>query len=113
GELSPFHETFGFYVDGVDLRTISLPDGWRDRVVIVDNANTNGFRGLCLEPGDIAASKLVAGRPKDLEYILVLLRERIVTTAILQQRLRLLSSLTTAEQVQLDERLQALAARAG
>ena len=36
GELSPFHQTFGFYVDGVELAAIVLPRGWRERLVIVD-----------------------------------------------------------------------------
>jgi hypothetical protein len=87
GELSPFHETFGFYVDGVDLAGIALPAGWEARLVPVDNANTNGFRGLCLDPADLAASKLVAGRDKDLEFTRVLLREGIITSPILKERL--------------------------
>ena len=69
GELSPFHETFGFYVDGVDIDAIALPTGWQERLVIVDNPNTNGYRGLCIDPADLACAKLVARREKDLEFI--------------------------------------------
>jgi len=29
GELSPFHETFGYYAQGVGPETAVLPDGWR------------------------------------------------------------------------------------
>ena len=54
-----------------------FPHGWQDRLVVVDNPNTNGVRGLCLGPVDIATSKLAAGRPKDLDFIRVLLRERL------------------------------------
>jgi hypothetical protein len=53
GELSPFHQTFGFYVDGVDhvdLAGIALPHGWAERTVVVENSNTNGIRGLCPGP---------------------------------------------------------------
>ena len=64
GELSPFHRVFGFYVDGIEISGIVLPDGWQERAIAVENANTNGFRGLCLEPADLAVSKLAAGRPK-------------------------------------------------
>lgn len=32
GELSPFEELQGFSIDGVDLQTAVLPDGWRDRI---------------------------------------------------------------------------------
>ncbi len=40
GEFSPFEELHGFSIDGVDLETSVLPDGWRDRLVKVQNANT-------------------------------------------------------------------------
>jgi len=40
GEFSPFEELHGFSIDGVDLTTSALPAGWRDRLVIVQNANT-------------------------------------------------------------------------
>jgi len=87
GELSPFHRTFGFYVDGIDLDGVVLPEGWRDRVVIIDNANTNGFRGLCLDPTDLAVSKLAAGRRKDIDFVRTLLREHIVACAEVGRRI--------------------------
>jgi hypothetical protein len=87
GELSPFHSTFGFYVDGVDIEGIALPTGWRDRLVVVENPNTNGYRGLCLDPADLAVSKLVARREKDLEFVEVMLREAMVTPSLLKDRL--------------------------
>jgi hypothetical protein len=40
GELSPFEDLHGFSIDGVDLTTAVLPDGWRDRLVKVQSANT-------------------------------------------------------------------------
>jgi hypothetical protein len=33
GELSSFHESFGFYAQGVSVGTAVLPTGWHDRVV--------------------------------------------------------------------------------
>jgi len=42
GELSLFHETFGYYAHGVDEMTAVLPDGWRDRLVRVETAGTMG-----------------------------------------------------------------------
>jgi hypothetical protein len=39
GELSPFEQLHGFSIDGVDLQTSALPEGWRDRLVKVQNAN--------------------------------------------------------------------------
>ncbi len=40
GELSPFEQRHGYSIDGVDLETSALPEGWRDRLVRVQNANT-------------------------------------------------------------------------
>jgi hypothetical protein len=37
GELSPFEQLHGFSIDGVDLQTSALPEGWRDRLVRVQN----------------------------------------------------------------------------
>ncbi|GAB1694633.1 hypothetical protein [Krasilnikovia sp. M28-CT-15] len=36
GELSAFHETFGYYAQGVSVSTAVLPAGWRDRLVRVE-----------------------------------------------------------------------------
>jgi hypothetical protein len=68
GELSPFHDTFGYFGDGVSLETARLPSGWQDRLIAVDNANTNGYVGLCLEVHDLLISKYFAGRDKDYEF---------------------------------------------
>ena len=94
GELSPFHTTFGFYVDGVDINAIALPQGWQARLVVVDNPNTNGYRGLCLDPTDLAVAKLVARRPKDVEFVDILLREGLVAAAEARQRLSTVPGLT-------------------
>ena len=87
GEGSPFHQTFGYYAHGVSLETAILPIGWRDRLVPVHNQNTGGGTGLCLEVHDLAVSKLVAGREKDLGFIAGLLRYQMVQMPILRERL--------------------------
>ena len=61
GELSPFDETFGYYAHGVGPNTAILPQGWQQRLVTLQNQNTGQGRGLCLEPHDLAASKLKEG----------------------------------------------------
>lgn len=38
GEFSPFEQLHGFSIDGVDLRRSALPEGWRGRLVKVQNA---------------------------------------------------------------------------
>lgn len=108
GELSLFHQTFGFYVDGVEMNGIILPDGWPERLVPVNNANTSGYCGLCLDPADLAVSKLAAGRPKDLEFVTVLLRENMVTANILQAPIQNSHQLSAEMRATLTQRLNRL-----
>ncbi len=87
GELSLFHDTFGYYADGVAPTTAVLPDGWERRLVPVRNANTRGATGWCLEPHDLVVSKLVAGRDKDLRFAEAAARHGLVAPAVLRDRL--------------------------
>ncbi len=87
GEGSPFHQTFGYYAHGVAEETAVLPAGWKARLVPVHTENTGGGTGLCLEVHDLAVSKLVAGREKDLDYVTALLRHRLVGPELIRERL--------------------------
>ncbi len=78
GELSQFHETHGFYVHGLGIEAARLPDGWEQRAIIVQNQNTRHNKGICVEGHDLAASKLVAFRDKDKDFVRVLLSERLI-----------------------------------
>jgi hypothetical protein len=91
GERSLFHETFGYYAHGVDETTATLPAGWTERLVPIQNENTGGATGWCLEVHDLAVSKLVAGREKDLDFVRVLLHERMVSPETLAARLAALT----------------------
>jgi hypothetical protein len=86
GEGSQFHETFGFYAQGVSLRTAVLPAGWRDRLVVLESERTRPGRGLCLEPHDCVASKLVAGRAKDHEFAAALVNAGLIKLPVLARR---------------------------
>lgn len=88
GELSMFHDTFGFYVHGVGLETPVLPIGWERRAIRVQNENTRQNIGWCVEAHDLAASKLVAFRQKDLDFVRVLISERLVTGEKLLRRIK-------------------------
>ena len=87
GELSPFQNQFGFSVDGVSPNTALLPKGWEQRLTPVCNPNTNGATGWCLEVHDIAVSKYFAGREKDLRYLKVLWKERLINLDTIEKRL--------------------------
>jgi hypothetical protein len=87
GEGSHFHQEFGYYAQGVSERTAYLPRGWRERLVTISNDNTDGIRGLCLEVHDLAISKYIAGREKDLEFTRELARHGLVAKRTLLARL--------------------------
>jgi hypothetical protein len=86
GELSPFHETFGYYAQGVSVSTAVLPDGWRDRLVLVETASTAPGRGYLLDPHDCVVSKLVAGREKDYSFAAALIEAGLIDPSLLAQR---------------------------
>ena len=81
GVHSPFHETFGYYADPVDENTATLPKGWKDRLVNLPPGDTEGVRGLCLDPHDLAIAKYVARREKDMIFTRELARRALVTRA--------------------------------
>ncbi len=86
GEDSQFHETYGIYAQGVSLKTAVLPSGWRDRLVVLESERTRPGRGLCLEPHDCVASKLVAGRTKDYEFAAALVFAGLIKLDVLARR---------------------------
>jgi hypothetical protein len=58
--------------------------------VKIQNEGTRRYIGYCLDPYDLAASKLAAGREKDAAFVEGLLRHRIVTVEQLLERIQLL-----------------------
>lgn len=107
GELSEFDTTHGFYVHGVGPETATLPNDWESRLIAVRNENTRNHTGWCLEVHDLAASKLVAGRPKDNEFVRELLKHRLIRTTTLRERIRALP-LPAHETERIAERLPRL-----
>jgi hypothetical protein len=93
GELSRFHETYGFYVHGVSIEVATLPSGWLDRTIPVSDAvSTRGNTGHCLESHDLAASKLFAWRPKDRDFVRTMLVERLISGDVLCDRIDALAA---------------------
>ena len=91
GELSLFHQTHGFYVHGVSIDTARLPEDWEKRVIrVVDEIQTRGMTGLCVEVHDLAASKIVAFREKDRNFIRTLIIEELIDHKLLAERIQIL-----------------------
>jgi hypothetical protein len=94
GQDSKFHDQFGYYADPVDETTATLPKGWKGRLVNLPAGDTEGVRGLCLDPHDLAIAKYVARREKDLIFTRELAQRGIVS----QERL-----LSLLDQTPVDE----------
>jgi len=83
----------GFSIDGVDLETSALPEGWRERLVKVQNANTAAaggdpvFTGWCLDKEDLCVAKLCAFREKDRDFVLALIDAALVDRQVIAERL--------------------------
>jgi hypothetical protein len=90
GELSTFHDSYGYYAHGLPPESCPLPSGWKSRLVTLKNKNTNGYTGLCLDPADLATSKLAAGREKDIAFVSAMLAENIVNPEELLSLIRAL-----------------------
>jgi hypothetical protein len=95
GRNSAFARKHGFYVDVVSPEIAILPEGWEKR--------TNRFRvgsitAFCLEIHDLLASKLAAGRLKDLELTGAILKLRLADLRTLRTRIaKLLPASTSAD----------------
>ena len=87
GEASMFHDTFGYYAQGVVESTARLPDGWQARLVPFDTPGTRGVTAWCLELHDLWISKAIAGREKDREFCRALVQRGVVMSHVLESRL--------------------------
>lgn len=109
GELSLFHDTFGYYGHGVDESTAILPEGWRERLVKVETSTTMGAIGWCLETNDLAVSKLAAGRDKDLDFVKLMLQHQLASAETIRMRLASTPRLSTEMRRLAESRVNRLA----
>lgn len=87
GELSMFHETFGYYADGVGPETATLPEGWEGRLVAIHGPGTAGNTGWALDLHDLLISKYAANRDKDRRFNRAALAHGLVDAETLRARL--------------------------
>lgn len=88
GEGSMFHETYGYYAQGVETATAVLTDGWRERLVpfICETADPIAV-GWCLERHDLWVAKAAAGREKDHEFCRALATSDLVDRGTCLERI--------------------------
>ncbi|WP_082812875.1 DUF6036 family nucleotidyltransferase [Cellulomonas timonensis] len=90
GEDSAFHQMYGYYAQGVEIDgLVVLPDGWRERIVVWQSYSSEPARAHCLEPHDLAVSKLAAFRAKDLDFVHALMTHGLLSAETLVQRLEM------------------------
>lgn len=68
GVFSTYADEKGYYADALGLASVVLPDGWQERLQPLFDPSEK-LVARCLEVYDLAASKIAAGRPKDLEFL--------------------------------------------
>ena len=88
GEGSFFHETFGYYAQGVDENTSTLPAGWKSRLIPINSPATRGATGWALDPHDLMIAKYVAGREKDRVFTSEAAKHRLLDERVLRERFK-------------------------
>ena len=77
GELSPFHDTHGYFGHGVTEDAAILPKDWKSRKKIIAHPELHDVEITFLHPHDAVYSKLAAGREKDFEWAKEIFRLRL------------------------------------
>lgn len=95
GRNSAFARKHGFYVDIVSPEIANLPEGWEKRL---KQFRVGRIIASCLEIHDLLASKLAAGRLKDLELAGAVLKLRLAKVPTLRERLAKLTPVSASEQ---------------
>jgi len=70
GEMSAFHQSFGFYLDGVDENTAQMPPDWMKRAATAE-IDVYGRTAVIICPAiqDVVVSKLHRLAEKDVDFI--------------------------------------------
>lgn len=81
GEGSQFHDTHGYYAQGVDSSTATLPRGWEQRLNRLQTPGTDNRVAYCIHVLDLFMAKCAAARDKDRDFNVILLRAGLVSEA--------------------------------
>ncbi len=111
GHLSQFDDTYGYYVDGVGPHTAVLPEDWRERSRVYTSPSAPNVEALAPHPEDIAASKLYAGRDKDLDWVGAAHAAGLIRLDRIAERLDRLPNLTEVERSTMLDHINAIRRR--
>ncbi len=100
GEMSQFHERFGFYLDGVDENTARMPPDWLDHAETME-IDVYGRTAVvvCSSVEDVIVAKLHRLAEKDVSFIKACAASRPMDRARILQRFRA----TGPDQVLIDQ----------
>ena len=89
GQLSMFHDQFGYHADGVSPETAVMPADW---MTFAKLHYIGEITVVCPDLHDVAVSKCVAGRDKDADWVRALLRHGMIKIDRLVERLNQLDA---------------------
>lgn len=91
GDGSGFHQIYHIHLDGVDIGTSALPDGWTERLIPFPvEEGPDAVVGWCLEPHDLVMAKTIAGRDKDYAFVKAMVDACLVDPREAERRMRAL-----------------------
>lgn len=88
GENSQFHQTHGFYIDGVDETTAKLPRGWQSRAIKLQTevAGRKVF-GIAPAAEDLIVSKMARLDDRDRLFVEAIHAQRPLDLDLVEQRI--------------------------
>lgn len=84
GQGSGFEDEFGYYLDPVSPNLPSFPEGWQDRLILLDFGDVKAF---FVDPNDVAVSKYMRGEDRDLRWLRAGLKEKLLSMDIIERRI--------------------------
>jgi hypothetical protein len=84
GQGSAFEDEFGYYLDPVSPELPSFPEGWQDRLILIDFGDVKAF---FVEPNDVAVSKYMRGDERDLRWLRAGLQGQLIDMGVIERRI--------------------------
>lgn len=101
GQDSLFEKTYGYYAQGVSLKTAEAPSDWVARCYNLVNQNTWNTVGRCMHPVDLFIAKSCANRDKDGPFLDALIECGLVKERNVKHLLPKLDGVISADKIHL------------
>jgi hypothetical protein len=84
GQGSAFEDEFGYYLDPVSPHLPSFPQGWQDRLTLLDFGDVQAF---FVNANDVAVSKYMRGEERDMRWLLAGLKGGLLELDTIERRI--------------------------